>query len=267
MRSIPRHPIELEHKLFVLVSKCPTSLALCGIILYGAFLRVLYVIKDPVISRDGLLYLNQYNHWLMPVDVTPVSPVLGYLFHLGDVLLQDPVMFVRFFNISAGTLLIWIVYDIAVCTWKHPFPGLIAALLIAVNYTLIRTCGELQRESGYLLGWGVSLSCICHSCFSKTDKEKIWSYLRWIGGGFFAAWAFLFRYEGGEILLLATGILLFGVIRNRFSWQEALKLFAIFFVVWLSSIFVFYWGTGLDWRAQMTQIYGKLTFYSDRIVR
>lgn len=245
--------------------KSPAIFALLGIIFYGAFLRGLYVVRDPVISRDGLLYLDQYNHWLTSPGKNSIAPMLQRLFQLGDWLLGDPVTFVRIFNITSGTLLIWVVYEITVCVWKQTLPGLLTALLIATNYTLIRNCGELQRESGYLLGCGMAFLCICRGLFCRGTSKDHRVYLLWGGGGFFAAISLLFRYEGAEIPVLAAGMLLLGMLFRRIPPGRAFGMLGIFGGVWLGSLILFSQIIGIDEQILSDRILRKLLFYLQRV--
>ena len=100
--------------------------ALPAIMAFGAFLRWLRLWRNPVISRDGLFYLNDYSHWFSDDISRKNSPALGRLLELGDNLGMAPEKFVILLNLICGIALIGAVYGIVKALWGRRIPALAA---------------------------------------------------------------------------------------------------------------------------------------------
>lgn len=228
----------------------------------GALLRVLYTWREPSHSRDGLLYLNDHNHWLAAGVSGKSSPILSRLFELGDRLFGDPVLFVRGINIFFGVMLIGVVFGLAMTVWKRFFPALAAALLIAVNYTLIRNCNELQRESGYLLCWGLALWSACLGGVESIAGVRWRRYAVWAAGGFLAALGLMFRFESFEIPLIAGALILLFPWAHRLSWRERIWGLGVFVASWILSLPLLSFCCSRSSVWIFVQIFERVGFYS-----
>jgi len=204
----------------------------------GALLRVVFLLRDPLPSRDGLFYLDLYNHWLRTDNDAVLNPMLYYMFYFADRCGIDPMAVAVGCNIFFSIILIWVGYLIGCTLWHRASAGLIFALLLAVNYTLIRNSVEVQRESGYLLCWGLAFLGMARGSmerFASERKRLQW----WMMAGIFAALAALFRYEAYEILPLCLAWLLIWRCFARWKWQTAGWCFLSFVCVWILVIGMF----------------------------
>lgn len=231
-----------------------------AVMCWGAFLRFFYLWRNPLISRDGLLYLNDYNHWLSDGLSRKNSPPLGRLFALGEALGMAPEKFVCMLNLLCGILLIGAVYGIVKALWKREAPALAAAFLVAVNEPLIRISGAVQRESIYLLAWALALWGICLACRGDEELSRRRRYALLIGSGFCAVLGMLFRYEGLEMPLLC-GALILGLPRGKASWKRRFADLGVFAASWLVFVPLLSRVFGLGWFGIASRMFGQFAFF------
>lgn len=194
---------------------CIGLLIFCVVL--GGIFRFLAWWQDPVISRDGLVYiqwaedLQSYGGDFELLSRTlgqyPQSPlfisILAY--NVGGI---SPHGIGVAMNIILGScfpiLIFGILYQIA----RAPVIGLTGAFFAAIHPTLINYSIELQREMGYLFFVGCFFCCILYE----------FRYSNWYaaaGAGISAVIAFFFRYEGIELFLFAVIVFV-----TMFCWKK-----------------------------------------------
>ena len=196
---------------------------------------------EPVVSRDGILYLElagiwqkggdfqmvleQYpDFWLPPFYLWLCQGLIG----LGI----PPEVAGRGINILCGSMLPWIVYLIAEEVQNDKRVSLAAAILMALNPPMLELAIEVQRDMLYLalLGW-----CI-YFCLRGIMRKEIWSL---IPAGVLFSCSILTRFETLELIpLLCVAFLLFGLLKYT-VWKRIALQFVTMFAV---SVIVF---TGL----------------------
>ena len=170
------------------------------VVICGLVMRLVAWHNDPVVSRDGVIYLqaaksskgnsNALKHYTQgPLLLKAIQ-----IFHGAGLAWEHAGVTV---NLAAGTLLILAVF------WatKELFPGnglcaFVAALLVAFNPKLVMLSHEVQRESLYLLFSALALAAIFRA--ARTSSWQLW-----LISGVFAAFAASSRFEALELLLFA----------------------------------------------------------------
>ena len=172
-----------------------TIVVICGLVI-----RLVAWHNDPVVSRDGVLYLCAAK------SSNCNSAALKY-YHQGPFLLKAIQIFHHLgftwenagvaVNIAAGTLLILATFGAA----RELFSGndtaaIASAALIAFNPMLINVSHEIERESLHLLFSTLALTAM----FGAARKS---SWRHWIFAGIFTALAASSRFEALELLMFA----------------------------------------------------------------
>ena len=203
-----------QKKIYGCVAGC------CGVFfLLACFACVL----DPVISRDGTLYLEMVNLWQKNGDF---QAILGrfsnfwippfYLWLVKNAVnLGVPLEVAgRGVNILAGSMLPLIVFLIAQEVQKDKRVSLLASVLIAVNPCMLELSIEVQRDMLYLAlsGW------IIYFCLRGLLRKEI---LPWIPAGILCSCSMLTRYETTEFMPLLFFAFLLFLIRKKINWKLA----------------------------------------------
>lgn len=185
------------------------AFTLPGIVLFAVLLRLLAWLQDPVLSRDGVFYLDLAARWLKSGDLTReaavgdsfVPPLLPFLLKFSAAMHWNGEYFMIGLNILLGSLLCVLIYGIIRAMSGSVKLALTAAILTAVHPELVEWSIQVQREILYLFFSGVFLLCAVYAW----QKEN---YLWWALGG--AVWmlGIYSRLEGiGLFLWLAAGSL------------------------------------------------------------
>ncbi len=195
---------------------------------------------DPVISRDGVLYLELVSAWqksgsyagmlehFAGVEWIPAFP-LFLIKILVDCGLPLEVAGVGLPMVMGG-MLPGLVYLIAQEVQDDERVSAIASLLIAVNPAMIGLAHEVQRDMIYIVfcGW-----CIFF-CLKGLLKKKLWP---WIPGGIFFACAALTRYETLELVPILGGIFFIFGIKKEISWKRICGQCTVFAAVAVLVVF------------------------------
>ena len=177
---------------------------------------------EPVISRDGILYLELVGIWQKGGDFQMVldhwnefwlPPFYLWLCQGLIGLGIPPEVAGRGINILCGAMLPWIVYLIAEEVQNDKRVSLAAAILMALNPPMLELAIEVQRDMLYLalFGW-----CI-YFCLRGIIRKEIWS---WIPAGVLFSCSLLTRYETLELIpLLLLALVLFGFCKYS-NWKR-----------------------------------------------
>ncbi len=172
---------------------------LLGIILLGFALRAARIPIEPVIDKDGVLYVEIANEMAQgrydeAFGIMPrVPPLYVFLMSLGVKAGLGAEQTGVAVSLLAGTLLLLAVFFIA-----RPLAGdkvaLAAAFLAATHPYLIRDCSDVMRDPLFFFLLFSALALAVNA--AGRDFSRLW-YL----SGVFAGLALLTRSEGNEILL------------------------------------------------------------------
>lgn len=203
---------------------------------------------EPTISRDGTLYLelagvwqkngsfqSVINHW----NDFWIPPFYLWLIKgLIDIGLQ-PEVAGRGISMICGAMTPLIAYLIAEEVQDDKKVSLTAAVLMAVNPTVINYSIEIQRDMIYfaLCGWTI------YFCLRGLSRNEIRS---WIPAGICSACSLLSRYETLELIpILLLAVLLFGFMKS-ISWKRLLCQSALMIVFFAVTVFILIYSMGVE---------------------
>lgn len=226
--------------------------AIVAVFVIGIVLRLYRYWRDPVISRDGIFYLNQAQMWL--------SKGASECFYEPNA--WQPPLFLRLIQwghwcglnwAQAGIWWCFIFGVLAIAAIMWTLAGiphysrvvvLLGGALVATNPTMVKLSVEIQRESGFLFFFILFIGAALRGCLRRT------SILWWFMGGVFIGGGILFRYESVDGFVLGC-LLLWPMLKGRIVSKEwfccmlAMGIGGIAMVL-ISSILVgipldFYW--------------------------
>lgn len=193
---------------------------------------------DPVISRDGVKYLEWIDIWYRNgkfqaiFDIYPYFWVPPFYLWIVKILISigiPPEFAARGVNLFCGMMTPWIAYLIAQEVQNDKRVSLAAAALMALHPFMIELAIEVQRDMIYLAlcGW-----CI-YFCLRGIKRQEIWP---WIPAGFFISCSILTRFETMEMIPLVFAAFLLAGFCKYTHW----KRIAIQFIVLLGAFSVFF---------------------------
>ena len=240
-----RHRLEEKVRQFLVWSRSrreiSTRMAIIGLLccLVAAFgLRLLTLYAEPVLSRDGVGYVQQARQ-LQAEKIDPeiagpaAMPTVHYFYasYLSSRLFSlDPHTLGLATNIILGSLLPLLFFAMARQLWGSWELSLACAALAAVQPNLVAYSIEVQREIPHIF----FVCCFGLGCMLFCRYAK-WYWGAWMGGA--AALSMVCRYEGVELLLFALipfGILLY---KKQLSRLRA----ALYFVIYVMTVLVTLW--------------------------
>ena len=218
-------------KQFITVDS-PLFTAGCCLLFGG--LALLGKWMEPVISRDGIFYLQMVSSWqetgsyagmleqFMRVEWIPAFP-LFLIKILGDCGIPLEVAGVGL-SLLMGATLPLLVSLMAQLVQHDQRVSNIACLLMAVNPPMIELAHEIQRDMIYIVfcGW-----CIFF-CLKGMIEKKLWP---WIPVGVLFSCAMLTRYETAEILPALVVVWCFLGLRKVIGWLRICGQCALFAVL------------------------------------
>lgn len=185
---------------------------------------------EPMISRDGVLYLRQAELWLtggfqalQGSEAAWIPPLLPWSISRGMLCGLSAYSSGILVNVLAGTLLIAAVFLLTGEFFRDKRLGALAALFCAFVPEFVQLSVEIQRESLYLLFMTLALwLAVCG--FRRRNR------FYWGGAGTTAFLAALARYEALELFLFIPLFLLGRLWLNAEERREtgwALLLFLL----------------------------------------
>lgn len=207
-----------------------------GIVCLAFFLRLMNHLCEPLLSRDGVLYVEISNGECTNYWIPPLYIVLLKILHYISISYEHAGIII---NLVAGSLLCLPGIKLAgLFTKNHTIPYMVG-FLIAVHPTLIALSSALQRDSLYLLFESIALV----ELFKATDKH----FSGWIYAAISNSFATVTRIEAVEFCLLVLLAFLFETIWCSKRWKYNLYGLFIFIVIYfVFSIFIFYACSGFD---------------------
>lgn len=222
--------ISVDNNVYLPKKICIGLLIVCVVL--GGIFRFLAWWQDPIISRDGLVYiqwaedLQAYGGDFELLSRTfgqyPQSPLFISILacNVGGI---SPHGIGVTMNIILGSCFSIVVFGILYQISRSPVIGLTGAFFAAIHPTLINYSIELQREMGYLFFAGCFFYCILYE----------FRHINWYaaaGAGMSAVMAFFFRYEGIELFLFAVIIFVTMFCWKKITLQEIFNHIIIFIV-------------------------------------
>jgi len=222
------------------ISRRGIGIGLLFCVLLALGIRGLELWMEPVISRDGLHYVElaealqaannnfevltaqEGGYAQSPLFVTILSARISGM---------NPHTIALVLNITLGSLFPLIIFLLLRQMRASPDAALAGAFLAALHPTLIDYSIEVQREMGYLFFSGMFFLFL----FGELNGKN-WKYAA--GTAIFAVLAFFFRYEGWELPLFALivyGILLF---RQKSTPWQGIQRIGMFAAVGCLSTFL-----------------------------
>ncbi len=195
------------------------KLIFSAILLTGGLLRIVSLWQNPAMSRDAITYIGYAAVFPSPEEAAPSFPVmLILLLKLLRCAGLSWEMSGWLINLTAGTLLIPVVYGIALRIWNDRKWALLAALFTAVHPGLIKLSIVIQRDSLYLLFfWGCVYFLLC--LLTRGDWPSA------VAAGLLTGCAVMTRFEGLELFLL--WMVTAGFIWKKYGAKQMLFLGAV----------------------------------------
>ncbi len=197
---------------------------MAGITVLALGVRLFLWEMEPVISRDGVYYLETARRFSgVSGEVIPeyfFSPplwigILGVFFRLG----WDTEFWGMGVNLFAGVLLPLVVCCGMLELKQSRMAALAAAALVAVHPSAAALSVVLQRESLYLL------CCAVMAVMALRAAHSVW----WWGvAGVMAGFAAMLRFETMEFVLLAGCGFLYCVAFRITGWRRSLAALGLY---------------------------------------
>jgi 4-amino-4-deoxy-L-arabinose transferase-like glycosyltransferase len=217
----------------------------CGVILLLALITLYF---EPTISRDGTLYLELAGVWhrdgsfQSAWDAFPdfwIPPFYLWLIQCLISIGLPPEVAGRSISVVVGMTIPLLVYLLAQEVQKDKRVSLTAAVLMAVNPTLIDFSVEIQRDILYLFlcGWTI------YFCLRGILRNEIWS---WIPAGVLFGCSVLTRYETLELLpLLLFAFVLFGY-KKIINWKRLICQYVLMACSCLAAVVLLVYVMGVE---------------------
>ena len=214
---------------------------LTGILIVSFSLKITCLCLDPVVSRDGSLYIRFSQIWF---DTDSFQCVAEELQEQEREIPQLPLFLIKslmhlvglsaevvgiWLNLVLGTLTPLFAYGIACEVTRRKDIALVSAFLIAVNPSMNTLAHEVQRDMIYLFFIGLLLWLIAAGI-----RRQKWKY--WLLGGFTCGCAILTRFETLEFFGLVPLLLFLQCAGKYCSWKKGICYGGLFFLSLFGSI-------------------------------
>lgn len=211
---------------------------LTAILLLSFLLKYLYWHLDPIVSRDGCLYIRLAQAWYDSGDFKEVLNASEI--RIPPLLLFLMKSLMRFglsaeaagvwLNLVLGTFTPLLTYGIAYEVTQRKDVSICSALLIAVNPTMNKLAVAVQRDMLYLFFIGLGLWFLAAGI-----RRRQWHY--WLGVGIADGFAMLTRYETLEMLVIVPVILIIMSAGKYLVWKKCLHYTGLFCIGFAGTIF------------------------------
>lgn len=243
--------------------KYRTLLCICILIYLAAMLvRMIKIVLDPTLTRDGAVYLIWVENWIATgnfyydffgrVDPSmPLSPwTIKELIQLGGF---DAEIAGRSLSLFFGSMfpVIGFLFTWRLC--RSIRIALIAAFLLVFLPELVELSGQPMRDSCYISLCGV-LMIVLVEAFRESTVFK------WALCGIFLALSVYCRYEAMEFAVIVPLFLAFLWAFKKIKFREMFLDAAVFFLVSALTLVLLALSVGFDFR-----LIGRLSFFFNRI--
>lgn len=218
-----------------------------GILLLSTILIVLKRFMEPEMGRDSSFYLILIEKWSTGgfagvLEYWPdfwIPPLFLYLANLLTYTGLSPESAALFICMGCGILMPLISFAIANEIFRSPKVSLTAALLTAVNPSIVEMSVQAQRDIPYLFaaGW-----CIFFLIAAIRRNKWYW----WCAGGCVWGIAILIRFEMVEFFPILGMYWIFAVWKNRKQWFTYLRNATVFMLCGALVMTTLLWTTGTE---------------------
>lgn len=203
-------------------------------------MRLLQFHLEPLISRDGTIYVRLAEQWAVSGDYPrhaylPLLPwMMKVLFHTGLSLHAAGIAV----NLVFGSLLPLVAWGILRQLTTHKEIALGAAFLMAFHPSAIGLSADVTRDTLYLFAGGSSVLFALYGI--RSGKWQGWCF-----SALFLAFGLFVRYEILELVPLIAAYFLIAPAVRSISLKNALANFAVWGGTFLISAFAIALLTGV----------------------
>ena len=203
-------------------------------------MRLLQFHLEPLISRDGTIYIRLAEQWAVSGDYPrhaylPLLPwMMKSLFHMGLSLHAAGIAV----NLVFGSLLPLVAWGILRQLTTHKEIALGAAFLMAFHPSAIGLSADVTRDTLYLFAGGSSVLFALYGI--RSGKWQGWCF-----SALFLAFGLFVRYEILELVPLIAAYFLIAPAIRSISLKNALANFAVWGGTFLISAFAIALLTGV----------------------
>lgn len=210
--------------------------ALLGIIVLSIILKGLFILQDPVVNPDALVYISaahKYSEGLFAEGIKYYSmPLYPLMLATAHSVLSDWILAGQLLSAVPLILSILPLYILTSQLFDRK-SGLAASLLFTVLPVFNETSTEIMRDPLFLFFTLSALALLAQNHYKYASFSLIGSVL-------FAVIATLIRIEG-ILLLIVVPSLLFWQSRHQLNANSAIKIIAIILLS-IFSLALFLWG-------------------------
>ncbi len=196
--------------------------------LLSLFIRLLYILAFPDLTRDSYEYINTFN--MVHDKDGQVYPML-FSYSIYYISLYSGIEIIYaglLFNIIIGSLIPVIAMYLAQLLIKDIFFELCVGTMLATHPSLIEYSCQIQRETPYICFALLGIIFLIKGLKHRSTGLSLLS-------GFTISISTLFRYEGLELIALIVILYMILIYRNRTA-KRLIILFSSFATGFLSSI-------------------------------
>ena len=214
----------MTKNIFKSIDDNPAVYRLCMalILVFAGAVRIIHFVFDPVLSRDGVLYVLICRDAAALPWVPPLYIKLAKLLHVCGVPYEFAGLWI---SMMAGILLIIPAMKIAELCLQKRIWAVAFGIIIALAPKLIDLSIEVQRDSLYLLESALVILFMLNGMRGKT--------VSWGFAGFFIASAIFTRVEGFEFILSCMIAFLALLLHKERPWRILARECLLFFTVLL----------------------------------
>ncbi|MBO7328860.1 MAG: glycosyltransferase family 39 protein [Lentisphaeria bacterium] len=220
-------------------------LILAGILLLGAVLCLLQRFMESQMGRDSAYYLTLVSHW-QSGGFQGVVDFIGIFWfpplHLFLIVFLanaglSPESAAIFIGISCAILMPLISFFIARELFHDRRISLVAALLTAINPSIIEMSVQTQRDVPYLFaaGW-----CIYFIVVAIHRNKWFW----WCAAGGCFGVSMLIRYETAEFLPLLGIYFIVALFKKQQKWYSLIRNLVLFAICGITSMIILLYSSG-----------------------
>lgn len=225
--------------------------ALAIIVFIALLLRVAIWFYEPVMNRDGILYIEIAETWFNSGEYLQhhYLPMYPWLIKTVMILGVSPHIAGVVINIVLGSVLPILMYLIIRCCSNSKEIALSAALIMAVHPSAMELSRQLIRDNLYLFFSGIAIIGILKALKSE---NLLW----WALVGVATGANLLTRYESLEFVILVTLYFLVAKICGIMSYKQMIRSSVIWLTTVIATFFIL--ATAMNVTEQVYQSYGNI---------
>lgn len=242
--------------------KWNSILVLSAIFSVALAARLLHLILDPLLQRDGALYLFLAERWqetgnyaqtIAGGTVVPPFPVFTIMKMVAWGFPSEIAG--RSIALFLGSLVPILGYCISYMLFKNVWLSGISVVFFIFHPVLISYSIQPLRENYYLFFLGLTIISIIKGLKDKRITD-------WVLCGFFLSFSIYSRYESLEQLVFCPLILFYLVMRKKLILKKAIVFLCAFFLTNIGTSVFLLSITNFD-----SSFITKISKYSDKIIQ